>query len=1101
VAIQYIRVEVVHAGPDSSATGLGAYISRELRIEKQTGRVYDFRAKGNDLLARAIELPDDAPEWARKATGGELWNRAYDAEMLKDGSRIRSGAQLAYSAVVALPKECSLEQNVELLRGWIASEYTSKGLAVEWAIHAPDKGSPDNFHGHVLISTRALAEEGFGAKVRGALGCSFGRGGLVAGDDLGRRWRAYQEAYFAGRGIEVAVDPLAAVPQIHAPREVVEGRARSPYGRLVAEENTRRAEESRELVRDPENLLELVTETNAVFTARTLEVTLRKAGIESEDAALIRDAALARSIALADREGREGYYTTPSVLASESLTINLAVAVAQREHAGMPRYDQIERAVENAGLDAEQRTAVGRATVRGPRHGLTIWRGVAGAGKSRAANAAREAFEEAGWRVIGAAPTNTVARDLEGSGFREGTTIARLLWRLDEGRDRLDTKTLVVVDEAAMVSTADYRRLLGHAWKSGSRVLLVGDDRQLGSVSRGGMFRAMVETVGCEELVTVRRQREEAQREATRLLAAGEFGDALRIYEGLGAVRFEATGEEAARRLVTDWGTEARRVPEGVRFVYARTNAEVAGLNLALAEEAHWLGLSRGEAATYEAERGDVRLRAGDRIQFRANDRRLELYNGTCGTVLAATRKRLEVRLDSGREVAFDPREYRDFQLGYAGTVYRGQGKTQTTVFALHGTYSDAASAYVQMTRHTADLRIYAGREATPDLEAMARQMGRPAKLGAAILYRPAGGGRTYLDQALGLPELEVKAEPERAPEASAVREDVAISTPIQAAGPEPSVTATAGAVGTMPAAPEPAAPAVSVEEAVREAWQELRLAVKDDRELARQEAAYREDVTARLLASTERATTEDGQLLRKAFGRDDEAARGAVAQALSEEVWDRSEPVPGHRPRLLAGSAYRSLLEAIRRGRQVWRETALRRIEGLVRDQFASKRKESAKRVAGASRKLLERVDEVCKPEDHQVVATLAEAARKVDERLAGELAARAERLRQWDPVLLAARRERLVAAVRRSYGEDASDSPSGAELGRALEKWVKSAAPEKLPAEHQEHAGMVFLKAVEAARKDPTDEPARRVVSAQESHERAQQREISRGGHGISW
>jgi len=1092
VAIQYIRVEVVHAGPDSSATGLGAYISRELRVEKQTGRVYDFRAKGDDVLARAIELPDDAPEWARKATGGELWNRAYDAEMLKDGSRLRSGAQLAYSAVVALPKECALEQNVELLRGWIASEYTSKGLAVEWAIHAPDEGSPDNIHGHILISTRALAEEGFGAKVRGALGCSFGRGGLVAGDDLGRRWRAYQEAYFVGRGIEVAVDPLAAVPQIHAPREVVEGRAESAYGRLVAEENARRAEESRALLRDPENLLALVTETNAVFTARTLETTLRKAGIESEEAAAIRDAALSRSIALADREGREGYYTTPSVLADESLTINLAVAIAHREHAGMPRYDQIERAVENAGLDAEQRAAVGRATVRGPRHGLAIWRGVAGAGKSRAANAAREAFEEAGWRVIGAAPTNTVARDLEGSGFREGTTIARLLWRLDEGRDRLDRKTLVVVDEAAMVSTVDYRRLLEHVWKSGSRVLLVGDDRQLGSVARGGMFRAMVETVGCEELTTVRRQREEAQREATRLLAAGEIGDALRIYDGLGSVRFAETGEEAARQLVTDWGSEARRVPEGVRFGYARTNAEVATLNLALSEEAHWLGLSRGEAVTYEAERGGVQLRTGDRIQFRANDRRLELYNGMCGTVLAAARDRLEVRLDSGREVAFDPREYRDFQLGYAGTVYRGQGKTQTTVFALHGAYSDAASAYVQMTRHTADLRVYAGRDATPDLEAMARQLGRAPKLGAAILYRPAEGGRTYLDQALGLPELAPAVGAEREQEVIPSRAVVAEEPPAIAQPPSPAVVVQE---------PPPAPRVETAEEAVREVWDKLQRVLEEERELSREEAEHRGKAGALFLAEMERATTEDGKLLVKAFGKDDEGAREAVRRAIVEERWEWEDPVPGYAPKLFARGAYRSLRSAIESSRRIWRETALRRLDGLVSERFAAKRKETKRRMAEASQKVLERVDRACKPEDHALVAKLAEAARKVDTKLGGELEVRAAALRQWDPVLLAARRERLVAAVRRSYRAEASESPSGAELGRALEAWVRSAAPEKLPAEYQEYAGGVYLKAVEAARKDPTDKAARQVVAANKSHKQAQEREMSRSGYDISW
>lgn len=229
MAIQFIRVEIVSAGLRSSAVGLSAYISGEMRIKDRGGKVYDFRAKKGDILAHAIALPEDAPAWARTATGEQLWNRAEEAEMLKDGSRLRARAQLAYTVIVALPNELTVEQNAELLRGWIASEYTSKGLAVEWAILGPKPGSRENVHAHALVSTRALGDSGFGVKVRNVIECRFRAGVLVGKADTGARWRAYQESYFATRGLDVSVRPRSAVPLVRVSREAIEGRPERKY--------------------------------------------------------------------------------------------------------------------------------------------------------------------------------------------------------------------------------------------------------------------------------------------------------------------------------------------------------------------------------------------------------------------------------------------------------------------------------------------------------------------------------------------------------------------------------------------------------------------------------------------------------------------------------------------------------------------------------------------------------------------------------------------------------------------------------------------------------------------------------------------------------
>ncbi len=87
--------------------------------------------------------------------------------------------------------------------------------------------------------------------------------------------------------------------------------------------------------------------------------------------------------------------------------------------------------------------------------------GVAGAGKTTALDVARQAFEDAGYRVVGTSISGQAARTLGAeAGIDESRTIASLLWRLDHGQARLDSRTVVVCDEAGMADDPAMLRLL-----------------------------------------------------------------------------------------------------------------------------------------------------------------------------------------------------------------------------------------------------------------------------------------------------------------------------------------------------------------------------------------------------------------------------------------------------------------------------------------------------------------------------------------------------------------------------------------------------------------------------------------------------------------
>ena len=128
--------------------------------------------------------------------------------------------------------------------------------------------------------------------------------------------------------------------------------------------------------------------------------------------------------------------------------------------------------------------------------GLTkIVQGHAGAGKSTALTPVRYALEAEGKDVIGCALQGKTAKGLQESTGIRSQTIASLLIELegyttDDGRQidptrKLSSKSVVIVDEAAMVDTRTLARLQTLTHAAGASLLLVGDEKQVPPVAAG----------------------------------------------------------------------------------------------------------------------------------------------------------------------------------------------------------------------------------------------------------------------------------------------------------------------------------------------------------------------------------------------------------------------------------------------------------------------------------------------------------------------------------------------------------------------------------------------------------------------------------------
>ena len=131
----------------SSVMGAAAYQSGDKLYSE-----YEHEWKSGDHLERIVHkeilMPSNAPEKYRdRAT---LWNAV-------DASETKAMAQTARRIIMALPKELTQEQNIELIRNYCQTSFVDRGMIADFAVHDDEKGNP---HAHVLLTMRSMNEQG-----------------------------------------------------------------------------------------------------------------------------------------------------------------------------------------------------------------------------------------------------------------------------------------------------------------------------------------------------------------------------------------------------------------------------------------------------------------------------------------------------------------------------------------------------------------------------------------------------------------------------------------------------------------------------------------------------------------------------------------------------------------------------------------------------------------------------------------------------------------------------------------------------------------------------------------------------------------------------
>ena len=394
-------------------------------------------------------------------------------------------------------------------------------------------------------------------------------------------------------------------------------------------------------------------------------------------------------------------YSTRHNLRLEQAVRDMAGAMASDTGHGLPDEAVREKVktllADGYPLSQEQSLAIRHATTREAR--VAVIEGAAGSGKTTTLRPITDLHREHGYEIVPTAVAWRTAVALGDDCDARAWCVDKLLKLAAKGQVEIGRKTLIVVDEAGMLSTRQAHHILQLSERHGAKVVFAGDTRQQQPVEAGPGLRLIRDVAGSIRVDRIRRQKadledvlvhvhgetpEQAQFQAaltpprerdaimadyeamerkpvftpwqvdvSEALRDGEAKRAIEAWRIRGRLHLCHDEEKTLTRLVDDWEWHVKDDPGSSTVVLARTRAEARALS--------WLMRERVLARTPDAKRAVIEvsrdldgrltepleIAVGDRLRIGATQWEKQLFNGTVVTV-----EDLEVRRGEGAAVS-----------------------------------------------------------------------------------------------------------------------------------------------------------------------------------------------------------------------------------------------------------------------------------------------------------------------------------------------------------------------------------------------------------------------------------------------------------------
>lgn len=784
MAIYHYHREIGKRGEGKNSVFGAAYIRGEKKTCDRTGEAKDFSNKEN-IVYKNCFLPDDAPDWANELrnqssnnngkknvdeTGEHFSTYAWN---LIEFSEKRVDSQVYFHDDIAIPNSLSEEDAIDLVSHFVKNHLSLNGVFCDVAIHWDD----NNHHAHVLMPLRTFTDTGFSKKIRRTKAqltqevkrvreaWSYEANQKLQSLGLDERidHRSYKDRgidlvptvkvgrfnHFPDQSIalrklneneairKLNADAISKNPMILADK-IKQERMYFDSSFLVDEINRYVSFEGKEVLEPSvplentdlvfDELLNSLLGQEGIFN----EKTLKKAVFEQVDS----DAEFQRiynkiisndqifSLGLGE-DGRE-HFVGRHAFDLENNLLKETHHLASRN-----TFNVSEKLIHEVSLKFKLNKAQQSALTHLTRSGnMAIVCGYAGTGKTYMLKAAKEVWEQSGFKMIGLSTSGKAASGLESETGIYSQTISSFLTAIKNKKIHLDQKTIVIMDEMGMTSLDDMSAVVNIVNTSHAKLAGVGDIEQTQPVGRGAPQRAMVDCVGAVYLDTIIRQETAWQREATILFETNKTTLGFDLYEAHGCIHLHETTTQSEEEAVSQWYLNYHRTDNGDLkdfVITAFKNETVDKLNLMAREVLLSNGLLN-KGKIFKALDGNLSIAIGERLICTRNDKDTGFKNGDFATVVSLSEdlKTITVQLDNGKTVSFQPEKYNHIKYGYAATVHKLQGHTvKECTVVIDGQGWDRHKFLVAATRHKLNLNIYAAKEHYIDLEHLKESVSR----------------------------------------------------------------------------------------------------------------------------------------------------------------------------------------------------------------------------------------------------------------------------------------------------------------------------------------------------------------------------------------
>ena len=719
MAIYHLSAKMISRSSGRSAIASAAYRSGEKLYDERQDHVFNYRGKEEQVLFSEILIPDGTPDWMKNRE--QLWNMVEASEKQKN-------SQVSREIELALPRELSVSENSILLKEFVNEQFIKERLVADINIHSEDRGN-ENIHAHVMLTTRRVIDGQFYEKKARDLD----KKEILV--EWREEWANKVNYHLALNGHDIQIDHRSYKDQgIDLEPQNKRG-SEFAKDRLVEKNQEHQdiaARNGERIYDDPYIAIKAISAQQSTFTKQDIARFINRHTVDQEQFSRVFEKVYASSELVLmghDNQGQERYSTREMItLEKEMLYVAKELSERSTHDIENPEHDRFSMAFSRFGreiksmfiedqekdfdyltLSEEQKVAIEHIT-KG--NDLACVLGYAGTGKSYMLGAARELWEKEGYQVRGLALAGIAARGLEDGSGIQSQTIARQFINWENGRERLSERDIVVLDEAGMVASRQFHRLLGEIKESGAKLVLTGDFNQIPPIEAGAAARAVMEKIGYVELNEVKRQIEPWQQKTTKLFAKGEIDIAIDNYyqKGFVHIAHQFDGSQIDR-MITKWAENRLERPYQSQIMIAFTNKEVKQLNKKAREIASELGKLGKNEHEIETAKGILKFAEKEQVIFLRNNNNLGVMNGMIGEVKSINKDEMTVVINklkkNQREITFDTKNYNYLDYGYAATIHKVQGATYDHVQVLASNYFNRNITYVACTRHREELNIY----------------------------------------------------------------------------------------------------------------------------------------------------------------------------------------------------------------------------------------------------------------------------------------------------------------------------------------------------------------------------------------------------------